>query len=255
MTEREETKMDEEIKSPFDFVDGAPSMTVPHRVRKTVVPESSMNPFPDLGDAGLTKFSHHLKLDQRVIVKDFKTGATHRGKITNITANRVHVLIDGAGPDGYVQCMESECTPEDFPEPEGPSAFVGEPDDSKLEAKLAALVPGASAHDRNLARHALENIELGRGVVDPFGLAESHDVTMLKSLASKYRTVSAGSDSLAKRTLTPDKDHEFSVGQTVRRKSDGRKGRISNLDYGFARVLHDGGEIHVPCGELEACAA
>lgn len=85
-----------------------------------------------------------------------------------------------------------------------------------------------------------------------FGETEEHNAQTLRIMAEKYAGTSAG-EAFTKVAHSPDKDHEFSVGQLVKNKASGKKGKITRLDYGFADVVHEDGTIGVTtCDLLEA---
>ena len=202
-----------------------------------------------------SKFSHSLKIGQRVIVKDFRTKETRRGKITNITPNRYAVQLDDGGH--FVHCMESELTPEDFPAGERQATTTAAPD-AETSARLAsarkrlsestaglelALAAGrVSDADAVLVKRSLKNIEGNSAAysMDPFGEGEDPNVRTLEILAEKYagRHGDTG-DTFAK---SANNTGGFFVGQRVRDKSTRRMGKVSRLlPGGGVEIIYDDG--------------
>jgi hypothetical protein len=191
---------------------------------------------PDLGES-VEKFSHHLKLGQRVRVKE--TG--HRGKISNLDDfNRVHVELDNGH---FIHGRPNEFEPEDWPQPQSSSA-----DDAPFPAKLtrahiAVLTAAAEAgklspRDEGYFRVALDHFQkgFGTGATDPFGQLETSAERTLRELAERY----AGSvdlADLAKRAR--GSIHVFKVGDRVKDQITGRTAKITRasithceLDFG-----------------------
>lgn len=242
-----------------------------------------LDPIPIERDS-LTKHKHLFEEGQRVtVIEGAHSGRS--GKLIAINAHGGHVVRLDSGHD--VEYSDRELEPEGFsrqatrtldrvqkahdPWPLG---------DELGEVRAKTFSPGArelfrpclksiavlnraleagtvSTYDRVLMKTAIENIEAARVIVDPldlFGETEEHNARILRIMAEKYAGTSAGETLTKAAHRDPSTDPEFRVGQSVRDRRTGKKGKIFKLDYGFAGVQYEGGELHCPCGDLEAVA-
>ena len=243
-----------------------------------------LDPFPGIDRNELSKYRHLFKEGDRITVCDGPHSG-RSGKLLVINAHKGHVVRLDSGHE--VEYSDRELEPEGFsrhatsaksldrvqkaldplpfdddPVVKSQKAFSHAARESfrpliKTVAVLnRALEAGTvSDRDRVLIKMAFENIETCRVNVDPldfFGETEEHNARTLRIMAEKYAGTSAG-ETLTKVALRPDKDHEFSVGQMVKNKASGKKGKITRLDYGFADVAHEDGTKGVTtCDLLEA---